>query len=353
MRRGSARTRRPAIALPLAMFLALTLLAANADAGPAEHRHKAGLPVAPRLQWNSNFGYCGETSFISAGMYFGQYTSQWTARKLASPHVKQWHERSQLLLGVNDLAAARRMKLRASRYAGNRPRRLLVWAGRQILGGHVPIIGVFNNVTRLGEPKSLADPVYDHIVPVVKIDSRRRLNLGFRYHPRDTLTLSDNGLYRHHGRRPFLYRYRFRAFPRSRRQADARHGPLYSLRAKPPNFGTSILGVRDPGRDTVPVRLTSSAVGEGVENRARLRRPPRASRIELTAHAKLYDPGLDYNVYMYRSFEDVPVRDFNANADAAVRHWYIPSQHIVHWRKTVTTRSDRTRVFRAVPADAP
>ena len=30
-------------------------------------------PIPPRLQWNENNGYCGEMSFISAGLYYGQY----------------------------------------------------------------------------------------------------------------------------------------------------------------------------------------------------------------------------------------------------------------------------------------
>lgn len=66
-----------------------------------------GTVMSPRFQWNANSGYCGETAFISAGMRFGQYTSQWTARSLASPGVDQWKPSSQLLLGVNDLRAAK------------------------------------------------------------------------------------------------------------------------------------------------------------------------------------------------------------------------------------------------------
>ncbi|MFZ8911013.1 MAG: hypothetical protein ACO20A_10210, partial [Candidatus Nanopelagicales bacterium] len=54
-----------------------------AAAAPVWHQH--GINMAPRLQWNANGGYCGEVSFISAGMRYGQYTSQWTARSLASP----------------------------------------------------------------------------------------------------------------------------------------------------------------------------------------------------------------------------------------------------------------------------
>ncbi len=348
--------RRSSIALLAVVAGALTLLPPIAAAQPAEPRHEVSLPIAPRLQWNSNFGYCGETSFISAGMRFGQYTSQWTARHLAAPHVKEWHAASQLLLGVNDGRAARRMKLSAEPFAGRRDasaQQFLSWVTDELLAGHVPIIGVFNNVTRLGEPPRLADPTYDHIVPVLALGSRRPLGPLSGYRASDTLTLSDNGLYGRRARRRFLFTYRFGSFPRTRRQADAPHGPLYSLKSTPPNYGTSVLGVRDPTGVTVPVRLTSSARGEGRENRRRLRRPPRAFGIRLTAHAKLPDRDRAYDVYVYRSFDDVPIRDFNSRSGEAIRHWHIPAGHGRRWTNRIHTRSNRTRIFRAVPSDAP
>lgn len=33
------------------------------------------LDIPPRYQWNANNGYCGEVSFISVGLYYGQYCS--------------------------------------------------------------------------------------------------------------------------------------------------------------------------------------------------------------------------------------------------------------------------------------
>ena len=32
--------------------------------------------IPARVQWNENNGYCGATSIISAGLYYGQYVSQ-------------------------------------------------------------------------------------------------------------------------------------------------------------------------------------------------------------------------------------------------------------------------------------
>jgi hypothetical protein len=33
--------------------------------------------VANRLQWDANYGYCGETSLLQCGLFFGQYVSQY------------------------------------------------------------------------------------------------------------------------------------------------------------------------------------------------------------------------------------------------------------------------------------
>src|SRR5579859_5092677 len=72
--------------------------------------------LPPRLQWNENYGYCGEVSLIVAGLYYGQYCSQFTARALASPHLPQSAKGSQLLLGINDKAAATAMALASLEY---------------------------------------------------------------------------------------------------------------------------------------------------------------------------------------------------------------------------------------------
>jgi hypothetical protein len=76
-------------------------------------------PIPPRLQWNENYGYCGEVSLISAGLYYGQYISQYDARALASPGVPENDFNSQLMLGINDQIAAAAMHLnRRKAHAG-------------------------------------------------------------------------------------------------------------------------------------------------------------------------------------------------------------------------------------------
>ncbi len=335
-------------------------LAAGASIVPVQARApgptwwERGTAMEPRFQWNANFGYCGETAFIGAGMLHGQYASQWTARALASPGVPQWRSSSQLLLGVNDVRAARAMRLEGRPY-GNESQasaaQFLAWVKDRFLRGDAVIIGVFNN-TRLLNEGGKGDPDYDHIVPVFGIGSARPLS-GEGYHPTDTITISDNGLHTIGRNIPYLYTYSFASFPRTRTQANALSGPLYSLRSTPPSYGIAITGVLDPDRVTIPVRLTSSAVGEGVQDEAVMRTPPPAKSITLTAHVRIPDPSRAYRVYLYDDFTQVPMRDFNARASRAIRSWTIPTGSGSSWSVTIRALSSDTRAFRAVPVSAP
>lgn len=329
---------------------------AFASAAPEPTWYQRGIDMAPRLQWNANSGYCGETSLISAGMRYGQYTSQWTARGLASPGVPQWRASSQLLLGVNDLKAAQAMRLEAVDYPSAREastRGYLRWVKKHFLREHVVIVGVYNNVTTLNETPP-GDPEYDHIVPVMGIGSLTPWRQGAeRYYPSDAITISDNGLYNVGPTYPYLFSYRFSDFPMTRREANRPGGPVYSLRPKAPNFATSVTGILDHDRVTLPVRLTSDVNSEGVWNVNKGKRPPAATPITLTAHVSIPDDDVAYRVYLYDDFDDVPTAKFNASADQAIRSWTIAPGSGATWRVTISAMSNDTRVFRAVPVSAP
>lgn len=347
--------RRVAVAGVVAA-LAWAASPALASAAPERTWYQRGIDMPPRLQWNANDGYCGETSFISAGMYFGQYTSQWTARSLASPGVPQWRASSQLLLGANDLRAAKAMRLNVVDYPSARedsPRGYLRWVKRHFLRGEVVIMGVYNNVTTLNESPP-GDAEYDHIVPVMGIGSLTPWREGrARYFPSDAITISDNGLHNVGPTYPYLYSYRFSDFPMTRREANRPGGPVYSLRPKAPNFATSVTGVVDHDGVTIPVRLTSDVNGEGAWNVSKGKRPPAAIPITLTAHVTIPNEDVAYRVYLYDDFDDVPTSGFNAAAAQAIRVWRIPAGSGSSWRVTINAKSDDTRVFRAVPVDAP
>ena len=127
---------------------ALAVLLPGAAAAQQSSTYSQGNDIPPRLQWEGNWGYCGEVSFISAGLYYGQYVSQYDARALASPGVKQKKAKSQLLIGVNDQKAAKAMHLNASEWdtaSETSSASFLVWVKRNVSAGYPVVIGVFNN----------------------------------------------------------------------------------------------------------------------------------------------------------------------------------------------------------------
>lgn len=319
--------------------------------------------VTPRSQWDANFGYCGETSYICAGMSLGQYCSQWTARSLASYGVNQDVSGSQLMLGTpNALLAAREMKLQASAFnseAQQDTQDFIVWVKSQLLAGGVPIIGVFNNCYILGEGKArnYGDGQFDHIVPIVGWASNYPLNHEFAgvYIADDTITLSDNGLYTpgNPPTPPFLFPYQVGSFQGTRETANLppkakEGGQVYTLKERPNNFGVVIEGVSDTNGVTIPVSLSSTLnheppMADGANT------APTAKKMELTATVTIPDQSKKYNVYLYTHFKDVPEVDFNINSPAPY-HQIAPNQGATVTLPPYRAMSDQTVVFRAVPA---
>ncbi len=334
--------------------LVAALLAVPAAAAPSTGHewHKRALDATPRAQWNANFGYCGETSLITAGLQFGQYTSEWTARAIASPGVPQTAESSQLLLGANDLRAARSMRLTAERSPRSRDIGAFTsWVRNRFLRGDVVIVGVFNN-TRMLREQGPGDPTYDHIVPVYGYESARPLKAGRPSRADDVLTISDNGLRTLGPNMPMLYSYRVGDLPRTRKGANAAGGPVYSLPASGPWHGLAVTGVRDEDGVTLPVRVDVSVNSEGQQNQPALTAAPASSPIVLTVEVSRPADGSESLLYQYDGFEAVPVRDFNANAVSAARVWRIPAGE-GSFTVRVDAMSSDTRVFRAVPVSAP
>lgn len=326
-----------------------------AMAQPAALPHRSTLDIPPRLQWNANYGYCGEVSFISAGLYFGQYCSQFTARSLASPGVNQADVDSQLLLGVNDVYAAGRMRLAAEPFywpTQKSSHDFLAWVKNHIVEGVPVIIGLFNNVTRLGEEPP-GDDEYDHIVPVLGVGSAKPFDAyGWLYLPADVIEFSDNGLYTGDGGPAYRYESRFSTFLKNRRAADGPRAPVYSLKNLPNNYGIAITGVADLDGVTIPVRLTAS-INYEPELTDGSNSPPAPVPIDLTATVSIPDQSVAYKLYRYDNFQDVPATSFNASAAAAVQSWDIPANSGATFQVVHSTNTGATVVFRAVPADAP
>jgi hypothetical protein len=135
----------------------------NSPNPPTGTTYSMSLAIPPRQQWNNNYGYCGEVSFISAGLYFGQYVSQYTARAAATPGVSQDNVNSQLLISINDMTAATTMHLNAVEWSGQSnsatTSQFLTWVKSYVVSGYPVIIGIYVN---RGDGSSAGFSEYDH-----------------------------------------------------------------------------------------------------------------------------------------------------------------------------------------------
>ena len=340
-----------------ALLAAALLVSAGGATARADDTYADINPIPPRIQWNSNFGYCGEVSFISAGLYYGQYVSQYDARALAGPGVDQNLARSQLLVGVNDQAAAAAMHLNAVEWDTadeTSTSEFLAWVKQNAAAGFPVVIGIFDNQYRFYGKKNpnAGDASYDHIVPVFGVASDHPLPSGV-YYASDTLSFNDNGEWAPHGVPTYVFTYRMGPFQKTRQEANAPGGAVYSVRRGHLDYGIAITGVMDTGHDTVPVRLATSVNYEkpAIANGSTVRPPPMP--LTLTATVSSLTPGIVYKLYRYDSFSMTPNDHFNANAGAAAETWTLDLSAGSTYSISEAIMSDDEAIYRAVPASAP
>lgn len=316
-------------------------------------------PLPPRIQWNANYGYCGETSFISAGLSYGQYLSQYDARAIASNNAPQNRSSSQLLLGVNDVAAAKAMHLAATPFntaAQTSTAAFLTWVKANVIAGRPVVMGVFMNQSRFYGTTNLnaGDAEYDHIVIATGITSTHPLTGPAVYYADDILTFNDNGLWTGTptGQPQNTFSCSFGTFVASRQQANAKTAAVYSLK-NGGNYGIAITGVIDLSRETVPVRLTTSVNAELPAIAKNSTTRPAAKPVTLTVTVSGLTPGVTYNLYRYTSMAAVPDSNINANAAKAAQKWTVKIASGSTYTMTQTINSNEIAVYRAVPIGAP
>jgi hypothetical protein len=337
------------------LFIAATISSLPANPPTAVVRHyEARNPIPPRLQWNENGGYCGEVCFISAGLYFGQYVSEYDARAALGLHVRQ--NTTEILLGWNDLPTAAHLRLAAVEWNPNgdprTPRSFLAWVKRQVVLGRPVAVGVYDNEARfVGRDRaSNGDETYDHIVSVVGVGSHHPL-LGRRSYADDTLLFSDNGLWGLGPTRRYFFRVKFSEFPADRTQSNAPGGRIYSLPSGVPNYGIAFTGIVDPKHETVPVRLTTNINFESPQIIDHTNRRPPGRPVTLTITVSKIVPGRTYRLYRYDAWSKVPKSEFNRHANVAAQSWTIQISSGSTYRFKQTIDSNDIAIYRAVPAN--
>lgn len=311
--------------------------------------------IPPRLQWNGNFGYCGEVSLISAGLYYGQYISQYDVRAIAIQNAPQ--NQGQLLIGVNDVYTASQMHLNSIEWDTDNESNtndFLAWIKQNVVKGYPVIIGLYVNEYLFdGNSNPYAgDPDYDHIVPVIGIDSNRSFS-DPDYRADDVLYFSDNGIWQVSGKTPYIYGYSFSSIQGSREKANNKNERIYSLSNDASNYGIAITGVTDLHGDTLPVRLTTNVNYENPPIVDGSATRPTPMPLELTITVSNLVPNVKYVLYRYNSITSVPDSNFNRNASQAYESWNIEISSGTTYVMTETIYSNEMAIYRAVKASAP
>jgi hypothetical protein len=314
------------------------------------------LNLPPRLQWNENYGYCGSTSMICAGLYYGEYVSQYDNRNIASNGTNQKSESSQLLLGVNDFFAATQHKMTNLlwNYGDTNVEHFFVWIKSHILQGHPVIIGIYENSSVFGN--NPPDPDYDHIVPVYGWGSNHPLT-DPGYYADDVIYFSDNGLYTPDGTDPIYYiSAAIGDFAQSRHDADKSSAAVYSVNGDPttadPNYGIALTGIVDIHNDCLPTRIDTNKNYESPEIVDGSNTRPTPMPMVLTVTVSGLTAGTAYNVYQYNSLANVPSSQFNSNSANAFAATAFTATEATY-SFTVDIVSSDFAIFRTVLASAP
>jgi len=282
------------------------------------------LNIPARFQVENNYGYCGEVSFIEAGLYYGQYFSQYDMRKLSAAASGvttniQSDENSQLLLGVNDAQVASVIKLNYALYASDNDcssghsSRGLAWIKSQVQLGFPTVIAVYYN--------GASNSDYDHIVTVTQVSSAYN---DTAYHATDTLKLEDHGAWPNVVLTPttsqYFYSFPFGSFQGTRNQANSGN-QAYFLPSDTSicTYAISITGPVDNSspKQLVPVSLATSINYEN-EIADGSNTIPSALAVTLTItvgnSANPLVVGRSYTVYKYISETLVPTSNFHSYA---------------------------------------
>ncbi len=294
--------------------------------------------IPPRFQWNQNNGYCGEVSLISAGMYYGQYLSQFDARSCGTllshkPNASQLKavQDTQLLLGGNANRAAHNMRLRYEQHQSINSQEFLTWVKTMVKKGYPVIIGVLNNCNALGEGSSpiYGDSCYDHIVPVVGFS-----NTNVSYTPTDEIIISDNGIFTGTNNTvptpevQYFFNYTMKNFVTNRVAINTSATQIYGLLDLPKhqsrkanttyyNYGIAILGIEDSLKETYPVQLSTEYNYEvpSIDNLTNNR--PSALKMKMKITVSNLTPGQTYLLIRYKDWSDVPNCNF-AKSDTTI-----------------------------------
>ena len=332
--------------------------------------------IALRQQWLTNYGYCGETSFIASALYYGMYMSQYDVRRLTSMSNTQSKQTDQVLPGENsEVAAAKLFGFTYEKWSTSSlyttgtadPTTLntnfISWVNGHTSSGHPIVSVVYENadlaVNRTGSKE------YDHIVSIV--DSTLA-----------SITLCDNGIVDATGMQmdsailptpsqpPYFFQYTYPS-PVVRNRTDSLamlggNNP-YSFYSIPSGerFGIALTGINSSEPNLVRMQiLTTDQEPETQPVVALTEARPTPVPINLTLRFYGVDTTLTYNLYRYKDPMMVPTSNYNSfyttnssNPNVIVEEAaFKPSSSPYTLPRTIQIQSNEIAIYRCVPVTA-
>lgn len=321
--------------------------------------------ISLRYQWCANHGYCGETSFISALMYYGGYMSQYTMRQLAMKYNKETtHICGQLLLNGNtDTNIAKKLGFTYESYPNkNTPNEdtddFINWIKTNNSKQYPVIIGVYMNSVILDCDdcnNCEGDSEYDHIVSVLSVNDD------------NLLTICDNGLYTPTNSTPPQYIFP-KITPMNRNDAycnydtdDTDDSTIYAIPNEVQNYGITITGLMD--KETIPIRVIADKNYEPFMYDA-TNNPPKPSTITLTLYLSKLIPTKNYDLYKCTNINNLPkshpisnnkdnilIQTITADSEKMIINTIKSKDaqgNIIN--KPITIKSSDTAIFRCYPS---
>jgi len=150
------------------------------------------LDIPPRRMWGNAEtnpitgqalnGFCGETSFQMAGIYYGQYVTSEKIRQMSVGNLM-----NDLLMGIHDVQAAKKLGLKYEQFNLEAPKpqgeAFLKWT-KDKLDNKFPVIAGW-----MKKAKTVKDE-YDHIMPIIGYNDVNRKVISLRYYDLDVVTKS-------------------------------------------------------------------------------------------------------------------------------------------------------------------
>ena len=147
----------------------------------------------------------------------------------------------------------------------------------------------------------------------------------------------------------YNYSYECDSFQASRSEANRREAP-YSLNNNAENYGIAITGIMDSQKVTVPVRVKTNLNYESPEISDGSSERPAPEALSLTVTVSNLTIGVEYNLYRYDDFEDVPTSKFNKHSSSASQSWKIQVESGSTFNLIDNRMSNQISIYRAVSA---